>query len=224
MQKYKDFESRTIIDKDHVLLYRKKPSVGLNKPIYGGFVVLELSKLLMYKFWYNVLKKRYGSKIRLLATDTDSLIVYIETEDVYEDMKDSIEHYDTSDYKLEGMPWKNKKVPGLFKDEYLGIPIREFVGLRSKMYALRTDASEKKVGKGIPKVNLEKKRFMEYKDVLFNEKVTKETIHNIVSSRLQLYTSKNIKIGLSPYDDKRYLVDNINTLPFGYINQVQQMM
>nr|XP_018912649.1 PREDICTED: uncharacterized protein LOC109040960 [Bemisia tabaci] len=214
--KYRDFESRTIIDKDHVLLYRKKPTVFLNKPIYGGFVVLELSKLLMYNFWYNVLKKRYGSKIRLLATDTDSLIVFIETEDVYEDIKESIEYYDTSDYKLEGMPCKNKKVPGVFKDEYLGIPIREFVGLRSKMYALRTDANEKKVGKGINKSNLEKKRFLEYKDVLFNEKLTKETIHNIVSDRLQLYTSENVKVGLSPYDDKRYLVDSINTLPFGY--------
>ena len=62
-----------------------------------------------------------------------------------EDIKEDIEYYDISDYKIDWMPQKNKKVPGLFKDEYLEIPIREWVGLRSKMYAFRNDIQEKKV-------------------------------------------------------------------------------
>nr|XP_018906984.1 PREDICTED: uncharacterized protein LOC109036984 [Bemisia tabaci] len=144
-EKYSDYESREIISDNMVLLYRKEPKIKLNQPIFGGFAVLELSKILMFQFWYNFLQKKYGDKIKLLGTDTDSLIVYIETEDVYEDMKESIEYFDTWDYKLKGMPWENKKVPGKFKDEYLGIPIREFVGLRSKMYAFRNDVKEKKL-------------------------------------------------------------------------------
>lgn len=98
--KQSDYETRTILDEETILLARKKKTVKLNKPIYGGFVVLEISKLLMYQFYYNVLKKKYGDKIRLLGTDTDSLIVYVETDDVYEDIKEDIQYYDTFDYKF----------------------------------------------------------------------------------------------------------------------------
>ncbi len=136
-QKHKDYDTRTIIDEDHVLLYRKKKTVTLNKPIYGGFVVLELSKLLMYKFYYDVLKPKYRNNMKLLGTDTDSFIIYVETNDIYDDIKENINHFDTCGYLLESIPHANNKIPGKFKDEYLGIPIREFVGLRSKMYAFK---------------------------------------------------------------------------------------
>ena len=129
-QKHKKYENRTIIDEEAVLLYRKKPKVLLNKPIYGEFVVLELSKLLMFKLYYSHLKSKYNEKIKLLATDTDSLIIYIETEDVYEDVKNDIKNYDTYGFTIDWMRQENNKVPGLFRDEYFGIPIREFVGLR----------------------------------------------------------------------------------------------
>jgi hypothetical protein len=222
--KQNDYETRAIIDEEKgvVLLYKKQTKVILNKPVYGGFTILELSKLLMFRFYYNFLKKKYGENIKLLATDTDSLIVYIETEDVYEDMKENINYFDTSEFKIDWMPQLNKKVPGLFKDEYLGIPIREFVGLRSKMYSFKTDISEKKVCKGIKYCNIERMRFDMYKDCLLNDKVDTQTIHNIESQKLKLYTTQTQKVALSPYDDKRYLVDNINTLPYGYykLNQL----
>ena len=214
--KQSNYETRTILDEETILLARKKQTVKLNKPIYGGFVVLEISKLLMYQFYYNVLKRKYGDKVRLLGTDTDSLIVYIETNDVYEDIKEDIDHYDTFDYKIEWMPQKNKKVPGLFKDEYLGIPIREWVGLRSKMYAFRNDIKEKKVCKGIKKSNIEKMKFEMYKNCLVESKQTREKVYSIVSKQHHLYTVELDKIALSPYDDKRYLVDNVNTLPYGF--------
>lgn len=216
-QKHKDYDTRTIIDEDHVLLYRKKKTVTLNKPIYGGFVVLELSKLLMYKFYYDVLKPKYRNNMKLLGTDTDSFIIYVETNDIYDDIKENINHFDTCGYLLESIPHANNKIPGKFKDEYLGIPIREFVGLRSKMYAFKTDCIEKKVCKGIRKQNIEKMKFDMYKDTLFNDKETYEDIYNITSKEYTLYTIKTRKIALSPYDDKRYLINNINTLPYGYI-------
>ena len=60
-------------------------------------IILDLSKMLMYDFYYNVLKKRYGDKVKLLFTDTDSLCVEIETEDVYKDMSEQEDYYDFSE-------------------------------------------------------------------------------------------------------------------------------
>lgn len=81
--KYHYYETRTIIEKYLVLLYRLERKILLNKPVYGGFVVLELSKLLMYRFNYNFLKTKYGASVRLLDTDTDLLIIYVISNIVY---------------------------------------------------------------------------------------------------------------------------------------------
>ena len=109
-----------------------------------------------------------------------------------------------------------KKIPGLFKDEFSGVPIREFVGLRSKMYAFRTDVTDKKVCKGIKKANVERMKFDNYKDCLFNTTQTIEQIYGILSENLQLYTIMENKVGLSPYDDKKYLLDKFTRLSHGH--------
>ena len=102
----------------------------------------------MYDFYYNELKKQYGPKCELLYTDTDSLLVEIETEDVYEDMKNNMHLYDTSDYLEEHTLHsnKNKKVLGKMKDECAGTPIAEYVGLTPKMHSI-FKADEKKYQK-----------------------------------------------------------------------------
>jgi len=120
--------------------------IKLCKPIYGGFTVLELSKHLMYDFYYGYLKNKYGSKLRLLMTDTDSLCIEVRCKDFYKDMKEDSDKYDTSDFSPDnpyGIELKNKKVPGLFKDEMSGKPIEELVGLRSKLYSFKTYEEEK---------------------------------------------------------------------------------
>ena len=63
-----------------------------------GFSILELSKLHMYEFYYDVLQAKYGSKVRLAYTDTDSYVLYIETEDVYKDFRELGDVFDFSDY------------------------------------------------------------------------------------------------------------------------------
>ena len=63
-----------------------KREIKLDKPIINGFMILELSKYIMYDFYYNVVKKRYGDKLKLLFTDTDSLTVEVQTDDIYKDM------------------------------------------------------------------------------------------------------------------------------------------
>ena len=81
-----------------VCIQRLKKKIGLNRPIYTEFVVLELRKLLMYKFNYNYIRKLHGNNAKFLFTDTDSLTYEIETNDVYEDMKTNASLFDTSEY------------------------------------------------------------------------------------------------------------------------------
>ena len=103
--------------------------------------ILDLSKLHMYQFSYDVLKPRYGDTIRLVYTDTDSFVIYTETEDIYEDLKELKAYMDLSDYPKEHTNYdsSNKKKLGFFKDEVSGKIITEFIGLQPKMYAFQLD-------------------------------------------------------------------------------------
>ncbi|GET55766.1 hypothetical protein GLOIN_2v1775922 [Rhizophagus irregularis DAOM 181602=DAOM 197198] len=116
----------------------------LNRPTYVGMSVLDLSKLCMYQFYYDTLKVRYGEKIQLCYTDTDSLLVQIQTEDINADLIDMADQFDFSDYPKDHPVRKalgdktdiNMKIPGKFKDECNGAVIAEFIGLRAKMYSI----------------------------------------------------------------------------------------
>ena len=118
----------------------KKTRVKMNKPLYLGMSILDISKTLMYKFWYDYFKPKYGDRAKLCYTDTDSFIIHIITEDFFEDISIDVESwYDTSNYNENDkrpLPiGKNKKVPGLFKDELGGKIMTEVVALRPKAYA-----------------------------------------------------------------------------------------
>ena len=140
----------------------KKTGLYMNKPVYLGACILDLSKTIMYDFHYNYIKPKYGDKAKLLFTDTDSLAYEIETEDFYKDISgDVINRFDTSDYPDKhpsGIPTGiNKKVLGMFKDEAMGRSIKEFVGLRAKLYSYIMDEGEEtKKCKGIKKRVVEK--------------------------------------------------------------------
>jgi hypothetical protein len=121
-----------------------KQRLYLNRPIYVGFSILDLSKTLMYDFHYNYMKTKYGPNVQLLFTDTDSLCYSIYTEDVYQDMMKHQHLFDTSEYDPDHPLYstENKKVLGKMKDETHGIPIQEFVGLKSKMYSMIYEEDE----------------------------------------------------------------------------------
>ena len=95
----------------------RKKIVKLDKPIDDGFNILDLSKLHMYDFHYNIMKPKYGENIQLLMTDTDSFVYQIKTNDFYEDMKGMKEHYDMSEYSKESGLYdgENKKVLEILK-------------------------------------------------------------------------------------------------------------
>ena len=140
--------------KNLLIMETKKTEVKMNKPIYLGQAILDISKTLMYKFWYDYIKLKYGDKARLCFTDTDSLVTYVETEDFYKDIASDVEKwFDTSNYdEKDKKPLPigiNKKVIGMFKDELGGKIMIEFCALRAKTYAfLLDDNIEKKRAKG----------------------------------------------------------------------------
>ena len=122
----------------------KKTRVKVNKPLYLGISISDISKMLMYNFWYDYFKPKYGDRAELCYTNTDSFIIYIITEDFFEDISNDVEKwFDTSNYdknEKRSLPiGRNKKVPGLFKDKLGGKIITEFVALRPKTYSYLDD-------------------------------------------------------------------------------------
>ena len=201
------YVSSKIFNENLVAVHKIKETLTLNRPAYVGMCILDLSKTLIYDFHYNYIKSKYGDKAKLLFTDTDSLTYEIETKDVYRDFWNDKDRFDNSDYP-ENSPYfnkTNKKVIGKFKDEACGVPITEFVGLRSKMYSYIKDNNKGgKTAKGIKK-NIIKNNIKheDYKNVLINNKQIHHTMKTIRSNNHQLGSYELNKVSLSCFDDKR---------------------
>ena len=193
----------------------------LNKPAYTGMTILENSKILVYDFFYNKLKKQYGPKCELLYTDTDSLLLEIETDDVYKDIETNKNLYDTSDYPKEHPLYSNanKKVSGKMKDECAGTPIAECVCLRPKMYSnLKADEKNIKKAKGVKKSVVKKLITHEqYKETLFGMEQLWHGMNILRSEGHEIYGMHQNKISLSPFDSKRWICDDgIHAKAYGY--------
>ena len=148
------YVSSKIFNENLVAVHKIKETLTLNRPAYVGMCILDLSKTLMYDFHYNYIKNKYGEKAKLLFTDTDSLTYEIEAEDVYQYFWNDKDRFDNSDYSKNSLYFDktNKKVIGKFKDEAAGVPICEFIGLRSKMYSyIKDNQKGGKTSKGIKK-------------------------------------------------------------------------
>ena len=219
-----NYESRIIFNENLVSVHMKKTSLTMDKPVYLGMCILDLSKTLMFDFHYRYIKPKYGDRAKLLFTDTDSFLYEIQTEDFYKDISGDVkDRFDTSDY-LENHPSGiptgiNKKVLGMFKDEVAGKNIKEFVGLRAKLYSFKTEeGKENKKCKGIKKAVVAKSiRHENYKTCLQTgkEQLRRQTI--IRSYEHNLYLEEVNKIALSAADDKRYLLkDSFDTLAWGH--------
>ena len=142
-----NFKSGTLFRPDLMGCEMGKTVLKMNKPVYIGQAILDLSKTIMYEFHHNYMLPEYGNRISLCYMDTDSFIYDIETKDFYEDISDGVEsRFDTSSYSNDGsrpllMGW-NKKVIGLMKDKLGGNIMREFFALRPKMYAYKVESKE----------------------------------------------------------------------------------
>ena len=154
----------------------RKIKVVMNKPVYLGQVILDLSKIVMYEFHYDYMIPKYGDRLKLCYMDTDSLVYHIKTEDFYADIADDVQkRFDTSGYIPDrSLPvGLNKNFIGLMKDELGGAIMTEFVALRQKLYFYKKlDGSEDKKCKGIKKCVVKKTlTFEDYKTCLFSDSI-----------------------------------------------------
>ena len=174
-----NFHTMKLIDNNLAIIQMRKVKIKMNKPIYLGLSILNISKITMYEFWYDYVKTKYQDKARLCYMDTDSFVVNIKTKDFYKDISQDVnKRFDTSNYTFDRpLPTGiNKKVIGLMKDELGGDIITEFVALRPKAYSYVTNNfTEMKKAKGTKKCVVNKMlRFNDYKKCLFdNGKVLK---------------------------------------------------
>jgi len=215
-----NYKSKRIFSGGLMAINTYKTNLKLNRPIYCGFAILDNSKMLMYDFHYNYIKNKYGGDAKLLFTDTDSLCYEIKTDDIYEDMYEDKELFDLSNFPKDSKYFdgKNEKVIGKFKSETKMVPIEEFVGLRAKMYSIKTKNNESKRAKGI-KRNVVRNNIVhnDYKDTLFDSGRSHIAMNTIRSDKHIIMSYKLNKIGLSCYDDKRYILDNgRDTLAYGH--------
>lgn len=193
-----------------------KEVVTLNKPVYVGQAVLDLSKTLMYHYYYNDIRIRYPGA-RMMYTDTDSFVFYIETEDFYKET--SLDKYDTSNYPQDS-PFHsevNKKMIGLPKDEGGGQPISEFVGLRAKSYCVKFEDWQMTKCKGVKKCVVKTIGFDAYKQCLITGKPAPDAQMTVIN--FKLHQIKNLtftKKTLAAFDDKRYYTYSINSLAHGH--------
>ena len=181
----------------------------MNKPIYLGLSILEISKTLMFEFWYDYMKPKYNNDVKLCYMDTDSF-------DTFEN------RFDTSNYEVNRpLPTgKNKKIIGLMKDELSGKIITEFVTLRPKTHSFLTDdGKEDKKAKGTKKCVIKKMiKFNHYKKCLLNDDVMLKPQQRFISKKHDLYTENINKIALSNNDDKRIVSSNkITSYPYGHV-------
>jgi len=153
------FRCAEIINDDLTLVRGACQRVTLNKPISVGFSILEISKLVMFE--YDYLKPKYSDRCKLLFTHTDSFCCHIQTEDLYKNMSQNLDLFDTSNFETTHPLYttKNHRALGNFKSETGSLASLEFVGLRAKMYSLLVPDNPKECkirAKGIKKILCEK--------------------------------------------------------------------
>ena len=236
-----NYHTINLISEDLSIIEVKKTKVKMNKPIYLGLSILEISKILMYEFWYDYMKPKYNDNVRLCYIDTDSFVMHVKTNDFYKDIANDVENRsDNSNYEantsettaepsslersaLAPRPLptgKNKKVIGLMKDELGGKIITEFVTLRPKTYSFLTDdGKEDKKAKGTKKCVIKKMiKFNDYKKCLLNDEVMLKPQQRFISNKHDVYTENINKVALSNNDDKRIVLSNkITSYPYGYV-------
>lgn len=207
-----------IVNENFTLFKMLKPSLELNKPIFCGFTVLELSKLHVYQLWYLYFKNFYKHNINLLYMDTDSFIINIRSSDLENDLNRNFDSIlDRSNFPEDSPLFSdcNKGKLGYLKFEVTE-PIEEFIALQSKVYAYSYGDREKMRAKGVRKSVIKNLNLNLYKEVLFSQKSVKHRQHSILATKHNLNTVIQNKTSLTSYYDKRYLINNLSSNSYGH--------
>lgn len=226
------FHSISIFNENLVAIQMEPKKIILNRPKFVGSTICELSKVQMYKFFYEVIMKHYENSpedVKLCLTDTDSFVISIENDkDVYKNFiaPNAVKHFDTSAFNpnvFPFMPLVNKDVPGMMKIEYQDNFIKEIIALRPKLYSfIMIDLKEYCKAKG---VNFSAISNIKYSDYMkcYEEKQDKIlTLYQILSKLHVVVTKAVNKIALNEGDDKRYYLSSSLSLPYGHY-KIKQM-
>lgn len=180
---------------------------------------MELSKLHMFKFHYQVMKPVFEGRIEVCFMDTDSFLYHIHANDVQEKLAQLSMFFDFSNYPSNHPLYsiENKNKPGKFKDEMKGVPIVQFCGLRSKCYSLVTSSDHKIAAAGVKKSKHSSLHHHIYVEVLSEFSKRMVTQKTITSKAHKIFTQEQTRVGLSALDIKRHIFpDGITTVPHGY--------
>ena len=216
------FQAIRVFDSNLAAVKLYRTNVKLNKPIAVGYTVLELAKMKMYHFWYEVLLGAAFSdfKISLLMSDTDSFLVHIENDPAKEAASlDAVfrrhrHEFDMSGFE-DGHPLKNdrnRQVPGKLKFQVPKQVCMEAVVLSSKCYSILTDQGSLSAMKGVPG-HLQHEQ---YKDCIINEKCHTGRVKSIKNYGQKLYHVSTERRMLSPLDTKRYYLSANESLSYGH--------
>ena len=210
------------------LIEMLRTEIVYDKPLYVGTSILDLSKLCMMEFHYDVINKEFENKYDLIYSDTDSLVYNIYTDDLYEWIKNNKAHFDLSESKREDLKDdENIKALGKFKDELNSLVMTEFLTLNPKVYSIKyynnlenTEIKNKKTLKGVAKVNVKNEiSHMNYFNTLYTDKKCIRNVCSIRSFNHELFTYTQNKIALTNFYDKFKMIDGINNEPYGYMEQ-----
>jgi len=206
------------IDEDLSLYKMKRKSVKLDSPKIVGACILDYAKLLMYEIYYKFYKAKYGENVKLVYTDTDSLILEIQTDDLYQDMADNPYWFDLSTYEGKFHSTANAKVIGKFKDEYANKVISQVIAVRPKMYWVGLDSGEElKKAKGISRLAVKNQVTKEdFVDAIELDVSSTVSMIGFRSRRHQIFTEHMVKTGINAFCCKRFRMDAISSLAYGH--------
>ena len=214
------FQAFKIFDQNLAALIVKKRMILWNKPTIVGASILDLAKYYMYNFHYNVMKPNFDC--RLMYSDTDSLLYEVKGKDFYKELetnRDLRQNFDLSNYPLSHNLYNDsqKLVTLKFKDDFGGVPIQEFIGLKPKMYSILYGGKQKMSAKGVTQSAQTKLKHEVYRRVLLTGESFRAINTRIGSVDHQLQTIRTNKLSLSCFDDKRYIKeDGVTCLPLGH--------
>ena len=214
------FKHNPFINENLVGVEKQKAKLKLDKPIFIGMSILDLSKQHMYRFYYDVMKPKYGDNIRTVYTDTDSFVFHTKTNDIYEDFNEIKDEMDFSSYPKEHKCYdtSNKKKLGKYKDECDGKIITSFIDLRPKCYTflILGDKKEYKKCKGVAKNTVKRcMRYDEYDRVLKTNETIHKSFNSIRSKKHRIFSITTNKVALNSYENKKYWLDSIQSVAYG---------
>ena len=216
-----NFRNVNFISDQRALVTYQKAGVSVDSPIFVGFSILEHAKLMMYKFWYDVLLKTYGDRVGFVYSDTDSFVISLKTDDLNREIRGPLAPYlDLSNLPPNHPLYDNscKGHLGKLKIETGADFMTEFVALRPKMYSYITTGSPRSHNtlKGVAKHRREGFTFQEYLACLeHNQRIPTEVSRlQFRNKEMALITQR--KLALSSFEDKRYYIDAYHSVGYGH--------